>query len=549
MGVNRQIVRWPTGLGKTVLFSALPEHLKLGGRMLVLVHREELAQQAVDKLKRWNPRLTVGIEMASSHAHDSDIVVASVQTLGVKNSKRLASIDPGEFHILVTDECHHAVAETYRRIYKHFDIFERKALMCLGVTATPKRADGIGVGAIFEEIVHDVPMIDAINQGYLSDLTGYRIVTGTSLDKVRTLAGDFSPSQLTGAVNTPGRNRLVVKQWLARALNRQTITFAVDIAHAGALAQAFRDHDIAAEAVWGNDPERQRKLAQHKRKQLRVLVNCQVLTEGYDDWQVSCICMARPTKSEGLYTQMIGRGTRIQDGIESLVRARELKTPVLKEDCLVLDFVDSTRQHSLVTLATLIGLDPNLDLEGRSITKVKRKIEELSKKYPQADFSKVTDLDELHAYVEEVAFFEQDAEVIIKTFSPFDWRNVGGIAKDTYLLMLPDGEGVRICKEAECWAVIGTVCTYPLRASRRLLREAVIAADEALRRIAPSDVIDVLKQARTIRTTRPDHQLPPTDYQQMVCRQHGISIPDGITRSNLQVIISKRILGGSLPTK
>ena len=129
---------------------------------------------------------------------------------------------------------------------------------------------------------------------------------------------------------------------------RQTVVFCVTIQHAKDLAEAFRSEGVRAECVWGTDPDRSPKLWKHKKGEITVLTNCGVLTEGYDDWQISCIVLARPTKSELLFTQMIGRGTRKEKNITDLFYARNQNQPIKKPNCIVIDVVDNSRKHRLV---------------------------------------------------------------------------------------------------------------------------------------------------------------------------------------------------------
>jgi superfamily II DNA or RNA helicase len=173
---------------------------------------------------------------------------------------------------------------------------------------------------------------------------------------------------------------MIVQEWLKHAKDRQTIAFTVDIAHADALALAFKKYGVAAESVWGDDPYRAEKLAYHKNGHLRVLCNCAVLTEGYDDPNVACIIMARPTKSNLLFVQMAGRGTRIQPNIQNLIEAKANGVPVVKDDCLLMDVVDNTSRHSLVTLSSIFGLGNTLDLKGAKVTQAIDKIAEEQKK-------------------------------------------------------------------------------------------------------------------------------------------------------------------------
>ena len=316
-GINRQLIKYATGLGKTPLFSALPDQLNLRGRMLVIDHREELTNQALDKLKKWNLGRTVGVEMGDRRSAGEQIIVAGVATIGRKGSPRLTQFNAADFDIVVVDEAHHATAQSYRTIFEHFRVFEDKHRLLLGVTATPNRADGIGLGKIFQEIVDDKDILYGINNGWLADVRGIRIRTGVNLNRVHNRAGDFDLAELGSTVNTPARNQLIVRSWIEYAQGRPTVMFTVDVQHAKDLAAAFRLYGIAAEAIWGGDPDRPLKLSCHQEGTLKVLANCQLLTEGYDDWRVSCVGVARPTQSEGLYMQIVGRGTRIPGDLEN----------------------------------------------------------------------------------------------------------------------------------------------------------------------------------------------------------------------------------------
>lgn len=213
--------------------------------------------------------------------------------------------------------------------------------LLVGVTATPDRADGKGLGRIYQEVVYSLSMIELMARGRLARLRGLRIDTGDSLDAVATRAGEFAQDQLEQAVNTPSRNDLVVRTWLEYARDRtRTVAFTVDVRHAHDLAAAFGAAGIAARAVSGATPadERRATLAAFHAGDIPVLTNCNVLTEGWDEPATDCILMTRPTKSRALYTQMVGRGARRAAG---------------KSDCLIIDYCDSTSRHQLVTLPSL----------------------------------------------------------------------------------------------------------------------------------------------------------------------------------------------------
>lgn len=461
VGVRRQLIQLPTGTGKTPVFASLKNHHKFDNRMMVVVHREELAEQAADKIRIWNPTFRVGIEMGERECSSSDdVVVASVQTLG--NLKRLSKFVPRQFDAVVPDEAHHAVAPSWKKVFEHFgllDLGETRAThrgLLLGVTATPNRGDGQGLGQVFDEIIYRMSILDAIRDGWLVDVRGFNVRTDCDLSNVQVRAGDFSVGQLEDAVNTDYRNHLIVQNWLSRGEGRQTVAFCVDIAHAKRLADTFKAYGVAAEALWGADPDRAEKLKYHKAKKLQVLTNCGVLTEGYDDWQIGCIIMARPTKSQLLFVQMAGRGTRIQDDIPNLNEAREKGLTIKKNDCILIDVVDNTGKHSLVTLASLFGLGDKTDLSGNTITRVKAKVDEAKAKYPSIDLTQVQSVDDIQAQVEKVDLFQVKWEPEVVENSKNQWKKtIGG----DYIIHLPNKESVLLYQDLlDKWNVKGTVC-------------------------------------------------------------------------------------------
>ena len=151
-GVNRQLGVLATGLGKACLFAALRTQMDFRRKIMVLVHREELADQAADKLKRWNPELHVGIEMANRYADvdgifPATLVVGSVPTLGRKGSMRIRRFLPEDFDCVVSDEAHHSTSPQWKNVLAHFGLLDPGgSILSLGLTATPNRSDGLGCG-------------------------------------------------------------------------------------------------------------------------------------------------------------------------------------------------------------------------------------------------------------------------------------------------------------------------------------------------------------------------------------------------------------------
>ena len=378
-GVRHQMIMWATGCGKTLLAACLPATLKgvLDGKMLFVAHRDEIIQQTINKIHTWAPELKVGLEKADQHADaDSDVIVASVASVGRSGSKRLDHFWD-DIAVIVLDECHHAASTQFLNVLEDSGVLrESSRKLLVGLTATPKRRNlardekkqrvllddesTISLKSIFKKITYSFPIRKAIKQGYLVPLMGFRVGTQTSLDNVKTVGGDFKTDELSDAVNTSERNLQIVKAWQECAEGRQTVCFTVDIAHGKELSDIFTRSGINSAPIWGSDPDREVKLRKHEAGEITVLCNCALLTEGYDSPTVSCIVLARPTRSSTLMTQQVGRGTRLSEG---------------KKNCVVIDVCDCTKKCSIVTFPSLLGLNADFNLHGESITKAVEKLE------------------------------------------------------------------------------------------------------------------------------------------------------------------------------
>jgi superfamily II DNA or RNA helicase len=342
-GRDRGLIVCPTGTGKTWLFCELARVLAVP--TLVIVHRDELVQQTLDTLGRAWPDCKHGVVKDTRNEWDAeDVVVASVQSL---NAKRLEKIPKDRFGLVVADEAHHGVAPSWARAIEHF---ERGFL--LGVTATPDRLDGKGLGEMFGgAVLFNYTLLAAIQDGNLCRLAQFAVKTEAVLDGISTVAGDFARDELSRAVNTAGRNRALVEAFQQHAAGRRAVAFCVQ--HAADLALAFTEADVPSAFVSGEMglEERRDVLARFREGRVRVLTNCEVLTEGFDDPGVDCILMARPTKSRALYTQAVGRGLRLHPG---------------KANCLVLDGTDNCKDHKLVGACKLFGLKKH-DAGGKDV--------------------------------------------------------------------------------------------------------------------------------------------------------------------------------------
>lgn len=324
--VRSTIIVHPTGTGKTTEFCEMIE--RRPSPALVIAHRTELIEQAAKRIRQQTGR-TVSIEKAERYGdHQSQVVVASVATLG---EDRLRRWSPDHFKLLVVDECHHATAPSYRRILDHFT-----GAKVLGVTATPDRADEQALGQVFDEVAHIYEISDAINDGWLVPIKQKRIYCDYDLSAARTVAADFNGADLDAAMSMPDVLRQVVEGIIQYAGDRKTMIFGTSVVNVHLMAELFnRFRPESGRAVDGGtgDLVRRRVVEDYAASRFQYLCNVGVYTEGFDEPSIGCVAVARPTKSRSLYAQMVGRGTRPMSG---------------KPDLLVLDFVGNAGKHVLV---------------------------------------------------------------------------------------------------------------------------------------------------------------------------------------------------------
>ncbi len=356
-GVRRMVVSLPTGSGKTVIFSELARLARR--QVLVLAHREELLFQARSKLEAaLDGQHVVSIERGTERAAaNAKVLVCSIRSL---HEERLSAVIQGrDIGLIIYDECHHAAAEDNQRVLRQLGAFDEAwSGTLLGFTATTTRGDGRGLDTVFEKIVYSRQLHEMIEDGYLAPLRGFRISTATDLTKLSVGAGDFAEEELAEAVDIEDRNALVARSIQELARDRRTLAFCVTVNHARNLSRSLNALGVPSGIVYGEmpAPARAEILADFRAGRIQALTNVAVLTEGFDDPGTSCIAMARPTRSEGLYAQCVGRGTRLHPG---------------KKDCLILDFVDVS-SLSLCSLPSLFGCPRNLDLFGGEVTEARR---------------------------------------------------------------------------------------------------------------------------------------------------------------------------------
>lgn len=345
-GMQRPAAVLSTGLGKTIIFSSLISGFveRTGLRAVVLVHREELADQAIAKLRASAPGLDVGKVKASSDERDAQVVVASVQTLAGKRRMK-ALRDAGEIGLVVVDEVHHYASKTFRRVLEELGCFTADGPRMAGFTATLARGDRLGLGDVVDDVVYSKGVMFGISHGYLVQPEG-RLIGSDSLNlkSVKSTGGDYQAGDLGQALEDSGVIDSLPAVYAEHAKDRQGIVFVPTVANASHAADALTASGVPSAMVCGETPREERLsiYEDYRRGRIQVMTNAMVLTEGFDMPQASCAVIARPTKSQPLYVQMVGRVLRPYPG---------------KTDALILDVVGASVDNKL---RTLVDLEPGL---------------------------------------------------------------------------------------------------------------------------------------------------------------------------------------------
>lgn len=334
-GHTRTLLVLPTGTGKTIVFASVAaDQVRAGDRVLILAHRGELLEQAADKLQR-STGLVSAVEKAESTCLDSwfRVVVGSVQTL--QRTARLERFPQDYFGTIIIDEAHHAITDGYRRILDYFS-----GAKVLGVTATPDRGDMRNLGEVFDSLAFEYKLTDAIKEGYLCRILAQTVPLQLDISSVTMSGGDYAVGDLGTALD-PYLEQIAAEM-ARRCKSRKTVVFLPLIR----TSQKFRDllgaHGFRAAEVNGQSDDRRQVLADFDAGKYNVLCNSMLLTEGWDCPSVDCVVVLRPTKVRSLYSQMVGRGTRLSPG---------------KTDLLLLDFLWMTDKHELCRPADLVCED------------------------------------------------------------------------------------------------------------------------------------------------------------------------------------------------
>ena len=335
-GNTRTLLVLATGTGKTVIFSKIIEDcVKNGERCLILAHRGELLEQAADKMRKLTG-MGCALEKAESSCLDTEnlwypVVLGSVQT--IQQPKRLEQFSRDYFQTIVIDEAHHSLSEGYKRVIEHF-----KDAKILGVTATPDRGDRQSLGEIYQSIAYEYTLPRAIKEGYLCRIKAQTIPLELDMTQLKTQAGDYSLSSISTALD-PYLEQIATEME-TYCKGRKTIVFLPLIA----TSQKFRDilnaHGFNAVEVNGMSEDRAEILKDFRDGRYDVICNSMLLTEGFDEPSIDCVVCLRPTKVRSLYTQVVGRGTRIFPN---------------KDHLLLLDFLWLSQKMELCRPADLIA--------------------------------------------------------------------------------------------------------------------------------------------------------------------------------------------------
>lgn len=397
--VRRPAVVLPTGAGKTVVFSHIVHDVQNNritdlqfnpGPAIVLAHRKELIDQAVNKLRITDRSLRIGVCKATrDEIRGRDVIVASTQTLARGRAARLRALNPS---VVIVDEAHHYTSKTYLKVMEELGVYEEDGPRALGVSATLARNDKRHLAQLWEEVVYELPIQWMVDHGYLLIPSGRRVkIEGLSLDEVKKVHGDLHEGALGEAMSKAAAPEVIAKFYVEHASDRQGIVFATNVELSKQQALAFRELGVPAAHADGSmgEEERQTILDDFEAGRIQVISNCNLWTEGFDAPHASAIVIAKPTLSRNSYIQMVGRGLRPHPG---------------QTECLVFDIDAGRTRHNLMSVTNL-GLDrvtTDVDEEGK-----------ISESGPAVEAErKKREIREIHGrhVIEEFDFFNQTRE-------------------------------------------------------------------------------------------------------------------------------------------
>lgn len=504
-GVTKQLIVMSTGTGKTRVAADLPDALSIPRhqRLGFVVHRDELAYQAAEAFHQQNPHLSVGIEKAKHRAGDADIVVFSVQTTGGASyegdsdgnvawafTKRLQGFNPDHFWGIMIDECHHASrGKNYHALCRYFRCMKGEPesdgnRVLMGFTATPNRSDNLGLEVLFDEITFDYGIRPAVNDGWLARIMAYRVQTEVDLSKVAVRGGDFQIGDLQNTVNTPVRNELIAREYRRVSPKGPSLFYTVDIQHSCDLAACLRKHGAKVYPISGRTPDAERAEMIDLMRQGKIdgLTSCGVLNEGTDIPRVAAGWMCRPTKSSLLFQQQVGRVLRLYPSPEDRedMRLRGVTPDWVKDEALIIDVVDVSSRHPLVTIATLFGLKQKFDGKGKDILRQVEEVEKVESEHPNANVRDIEDISHLRTVLQRADLLAPpQTPPAIAAFSDFKWLQQ---SEGHYHLGLGDGRIVSVHEDtlgrAKVWSSLKGVRT--LLHDAATLREAIEVAERQI---------------------------------------------------------------------
>lgn len=350
-GINRALITLFTGAGKTFLLIKLLERMGFKRVLWLSFQSELITQSGMAFIKdKWpeiyeyvdsvgfleyvkQPNARIGVIKEDTFKVNTEITIGSVMTV----IRRLDKIEPDYFDCVVCDEAHLFMSKSANQI-----VTTLTPKLLIGCTATATRADGLPLSDIFQKIVYDYDLGRGIKDGWACEMDAVRVKTTTSLDNVKTTAGELNLKDLTNEVNTLARNQQIVDSYRKYCDGRPCIAFCVDIQHAMDLAEQFRMNGYDCQAVSSNEeltPGRSENIRRYKDDKLKIITNVSILVAGFDKVDTGCIIMACPTKSLTKYLQAVGRGSRLKN---------KWYTDKWGQSCTILDIVDVTSRHNLV---------------------------------------------------------------------------------------------------------------------------------------------------------------------------------------------------------
>ena len=426
---------------------------------LILAHRRELVEQAALHCENAYPSKTIEIEMGNMKATGTaDITVASISS--IVSGDRMKKFDPSRFKLVLVDEAHHIAAASYMQTLRYFHLLQNPAITetsqddnsdfprlsghspaLVGVSATFSRFDGTRLSDAIDHIVYHKDYVDMIGDKWLSDVVFTTVQSKADISRVRhSRYQDFQVGELSKAVNNKTSNEITVRSWISKAADRKsTLVFCVDLAHVTDLTAVFRCHGIDAKFVTSATPKKVRseRLEAFRNGEFPVLLNCGVFTEGTDIPNIDCVLLARPTKSQNLLVQMIGRGMRLHPG---------------KKNCHIIDMVASL-ETGVVTAPTLFGLDPATLIDEVDIDELKEQRERkvLETRHEEQEIQQSTDSPPSPHLPRSINFTDYDSvhdlisdtegEKHVRTMSQLAWVRV---RQDRYILSSQSGDYITI---------------------------------------------------------------------------------------------------------